>query len=215
MNIKANIDNENKVKGRPIVNGFATLNTEPSKLLGQIFRIHLNNLIDLFKTQNIHYPIVDGSRKVIDRLNLISLDSYYFDNIYFSFDFSSLYTSIKKWTVFDTIHFLGAVLKLRKSEVNLMKDLFLFIKKYAYFTVGNKTLYLQKEGFAMGSYDSGDGANLVLLKSEYFMLQDKAISSRLIEFLRFIYDGSMAIVIKPEFLNDFLQKKCIILSKRT
>ena len=46
-----------------------------------------------------------------------------------------------------------------------MKHLFKFIKQYAYFAVGNKLLYLQKEGFAMGSYDSVDWSNLVLLKS--------------------------------------------------
>ena len=168
---KASISNEAIVKGRPIVNGFATINTEPSKLLGQMFRKHLNSLKDLFKIKDIHCPIIDGSRKDIDRLRLISLHKHDLDSIYFiSFDFSSLYTSIKKWTVFDTIHFLGAVLKLNPLEVRLMKDLFIFIKSYAYFTVANTKLYLQKEGFAMGSYDSGDGANLVLLKSEYFML---------------------------------------------
>ena len=204
---KASIENENKVKGRPIVNGFATLNTEPSKLLGTMFRIHLTNLINLFKARKIHCPIVDGSRKVIDRLNAKSLENYNLDDVYFiSFDFSSLYTSIKKWTVFDTLHYLGATLKVEQIEVNLMKALFMYIKRYACFTVGNTKLYLQKEGFAMGSYDSGDGANLVLLKSEYFMLQDTTISSRIIEFFRFIDDGSLTVELKPQFINSFLKK---------
>ena len=56
---KACSNNENKVKGRPIANGYATLNTEPSKLLGEMFRIHLINLVNLFKTNEIHCPLVD------------------------------------------------------------------------------------------------------------------------------------------------------------
>ena len=199
--------NEYKLKGRPIVNGFATLNTEPSKLLGEMFRKHLNTLIELFKTNNIHCPVVDGSRKVIDRLNSISMKKYDLNDVYFiAFDFSSLYTSIKKWTVFDMIHFLGAILKLDKTEIYLMKDLFRYIKEYAYFSVGNTKLYLQKEGFAMGSYDSGDGANLVLLKSEYFMLQDRKIVDHVIDFFRFIDDGSMIVILKHYFLNTFLKQ---------
>ena len=77
-----------------------------------------------------------------------------------------------------------------------MKDLFRYIKEYAYFSVGNTKLYLQKEGFAMGSYDSGDGANLVLLKSEYFMLQDRKIVDHVIDFVRFIDNGSMIVILK-------------------
>ena len=79
-----------------------------------------------------------------------------------------------------------------------MKDFFLLLRWYAYFTVGTKKIYLQKEGFAMGSYDSG--------KSEYFMQQDKFISSRLMFFFRFIDDGSMAIVMKPKCLSEILKK---------
>ena len=83
---------------------------------------------------------------------------------------------------FDMIHFLGAISNLDKTEIYVMKDLFRYVKEYAYFSVGNTKLYLLKEGFAMGSYDSGDGANLVLLKSEYFMLQDRKIVDNVINF---------------------------------
>ena len=82
----------------------------------------------------------------------------------------------------------------------------MYIKRCACFTVGNTKLYLQKEGFAMGSYESGDGANLVMLKSEYFMWQDTTISSRIIEFFRFIDDGSLTVELKPQFINSFLKK---------
>ena len=206
LQTKANVQNEHLVKGRPIVNGFATLKTEPSRVLGHMFRRCLNSLKDKFYDKHILCPIVNGSRAVVDRINNIDLNQYDIDDIYFiSFDFASLYTSIKKWTVFNTIHFLGAVLHMSKSEVNIMKDLFEFIKQNAYFTVGYTYLYLQKEGFAMGSYDSCDGSNLVLLKSEYFMLQNKSIKDKIIDFFRFIDDGSMIVQMKYEKIGNFLK----------
>ena len=207
LTMKANKDNEKDVKGRPIVNGFATINTEPSKLLGTIFHDCLDRLLMVFKDKNIQHPIVNSSDQVIERLKMINLQEYNLDDIYFvSFDFSSLYTSIQKWTVFDTNDFLGSILMLPKSEVLIMKDLFKFIKQYAYFTVGNKLLYLQKEGFAMGSYDSVDGSNLVLLKSEYFMLQNKEISDNMLDFFRYIDDGSMIVVLKDQNIREFITK---------
>ena len=167
----ASPDNESELKGRPIVNGFATLNTEPSQLLGKIFSNCLHECICKAASENIISPIIASSKEVKDRLSRLSFSKYKLDDIYFiTFDFSSLYTSIKTWTVFDIIHFLGAFLKLDKPLKNLMKDSFNFIKQNAYFTVANTLLFLQKEGFAMRSYDSADGANLVLFKSEYSVI---------------------------------------------
>lgn len=202
----ANSDIEHKLKGRPIVNGFATINTEPSKLLGEMFHKYLKEFIHKFTKLHGKCPIIDGSRTVVDRLSALSFKEYDLEDIFFvCFDFASLYTAIKKWTVFDMIHFLGAFLHLNKSETNLMKDLFNFIKDNAYFTVGNKLTYLQKEGFAMGSYDSCDGSNLVLLKAEYYMLQNCEIISHVVEFFRFIDDGNMIIYIKPEYIKTFIK----------
>ena len=203
----ASPDNESELKGRPIVNGFATLNTEPSQLLGKIFSNCLHECICKAASENIISPIIASSKEVKDRLSRLSFSKYKLDNIYFiTFDFSSLYTSIKTWTVFDTIHFLGAFLKLDKPLINLMKDLFNFIKQNAYFTVANTLLFLQKEGFAMRSYDSADGANLVLFKSEYnyYMLQNSKLKAHIIEFFRFIDDGSMIICIDFEDIKHFL-----------
>ena len=204
---KASPHNEKELKGRPIVNGFATINTEPSKLLGEIFHCCLLQMVNAFKESNIRIPVVNSSMQVIERLRQMNLQSYNLDNIYFiSFDFSSLYTAIKKWTVFDTIHFMGKILELEKAEILIMKELFTFIKTYAYFTVGNKLLYLQKEGFAMGSYDSVDGSNLVLLKSEYYMLQNPEISSCILDFFRYIDDGSMIVYIQHDKIREFTSK---------
>ena len=51
-----------------------------------------------------------------------------------------------------------------------MKDLFNFIKSNACFTIENCMLHLEQEGFVIGSYDSGVGTNLVLFKSEFYIL---------------------------------------------
>ena len=45
---KADSKIEHKLKGRPIVNGYATLNTEPSQLLGKLFNNCLDRLKRLF-----------------------------------------------------------------------------------------------------------------------------------------------------------------------
>ena len=53
----------------------------------------------------------------------------------------------------------------------------------------------------MGSYVSGDGSKLVLLRSEYFMQQNSSIINQIIESFRFIDDGSMIIHSKQQFLG--------------
>lgn len=204
---KASPELEAELKGRPIVNGFNTLTTEPSKLLGQLFRQCLIDITRQANDEGITSPIVSNSKEIVDRLLSIPFSKLNLDNVYFiTFDFSSLYTSIKKWTVFDTIHFLGAHLNLSKNMIKIMKELFNFIKQYAYFTVGNNSLYLQKEGFAMGSYDSADGANLVLFKAEYYMMKNSQINKHILDFFRFIDDGSLVVYIQQDCINDFLTK---------
>ena len=204
---EANPTLEKELKGRPIVNGFATINTEPSILLGAIFRDCLERCIQKAATEGIQSPIIYSSRDVINKLNELTLQGYNLDNIYFiTYDFSSLYTSIKKHTLFDTIHFIGHFLQLDRNLINLMKDLFTFIKNNAYFTIGNKYLFLQKEGFAMGSYDSADGANLVLFKAEYFMAKTSFIMKNILDFNRFIDDGCIIVNINFDRLEEFISK---------
>ena len=57
LTMKANKDNEKIVKGRPIVNGFATLNTEQSKLLGTYFMIVLTDCLWYLKTKISNTPL--------------------------------------------------------------------------------------------------------------------------------------------------------------
>ena len=95
LTMKANKDNEKNVKGRPIVNGFPTLNTEQSKLLGAIFHDCLDRLLMVFKDKNIQHPIVNSSDQVIESFKMINRQEYNLDDIYFvSFAFSSLLGSI-------------------------------------------------------------------------------------------------------------------------
>ena len=53
---RADINSERTLKGRPIVNGYATVNTEPSKLLDKLSKTCLNNMMVLFHRKEIHYP---------------------------------------------------------------------------------------------------------------------------------------------------------------
>ena len=59
-----------------------------------------------------------GGSNVVTKLNKLPFQEYDLDQIFFvTFDFSYLYTSIKKWTMFDTFHFLGALFKLYERFV--------------------------------------------------------------------------------------------------
>ena len=80
--------------------------------------------------------------------------------------FSSLYTSIDNNTVIDSFMFLQEHLNIDACIINFMLDLFNYIKHNAFFHIGFKRLFLQKEGLAMGSYDFADIVNLVLFISE-------------------------------------------------
>ena len=66
-------------------------------------------------------------------------------------------------------------------------------------------LYLQQEGFAIGSFDSMDGANLVLFKSEFYILQNKNIKDHIVDFYRFIDDLILILCIAFEDLKSFLE----------
>ena len=58
----------------------------------------------------------------------------------------------------------------------------------------------------MGSYDSMDGANLVLFKSEFYILQNKNIKNHIVDFYRFIDDGSLILHIVFEDIKSFLEE---------
>lgn len=185
-------NNEKLIKGRPIVNGFASINVEPSKLLGQIYKYVINKAIKKAEDMNIDNPMVTSSQNVVEHLNSIDIEKVHVDDLFFvSFDFSSLYTSISNKSIYDMILYYGQLLELDSSMINLMTDLHGFIKDNAFFDVANKHMYLQRNGLAMGSYDSCEAANLVLFKAELNMLKNKGICRHIVAFYRFIDDGCL------------------------
>ena len=58
----------------------------------------------------------------------------------------------------------------------------------------------------MGSYDSAVGANLVLFKSEYFMARTSNINRFILDFNRFIDDGSMIVYTEHGEIKEFISK---------
>ncbi len=140
----------------------------------------------------INNPMVGSSKDVVNYLDSAMFAPEDIEQLYMvSFDFSSLYTSISNRSIYQMIIFFGTFLDLDMSLVNIMMDLHNFIKSNAYFTVAGKQLFLQKNGLAMGSYDSCDGANLVLFKAELDILQHKNIMKHIKTFFRFIDDGCL------------------------
>ena len=189
LNTPPCISNEHLLKGRPICNGFACINTEPSRILGKLLRKFLNILR---KDLGTVCPIVDSSLQVIQHLYKLNFDGFDSDNIYFiSFDFASLYTSLKVDTILQMFHRLKSILQLDEETITLMIDLFTFVKQHAYFHVAFSKLYLQKEGLAMGSYDSAESANLSLLMSEIDLHKDTCYANNILAFYRYIDDGAL------------------------
>ena len=140
--------NKHLLKSRPIVNGFNTVITHPSKLLSKLVKIFLNKLRHEFSDTHV---LVNSSVEVVNQLDKIRIDPYGMRLHFVSFDFSSLYTSISNNTVFESFSFLERHLDIDVCTINLMFDLFNYIKHNAYFHIGFKCLFLQKQCLAKGS----------------------------------------------------------------
>lgn len=67
LKTRADKYNEQELKGRPILNGFATFKTEPSKLLAKIFDDCLLRLTEKFQENGIKIPVVKSSKQVVER----------------------------------------------------------------------------------------------------------------------------------------------------
>ena len=122
---KASPRNQNLLKSRPIVNGFNTVITHPSRLLSKLVKIFLNKLKNKFSDT---YVLVNSSFEVVNQLDKIRIDPYDMRLHFISFDFSSLYTSISNNTVFESFSFLERHLDIDVCTINLMFDLFNYIK---------------------------------------------------------------------------------------
>lgn len=187
---KASSSIQHLLKSRPIVNGFNTVITEPSKVLSKLVRYFLKKLRLKFKHCD---TLVNSSLQVVNQLKTISIDPYDMELHFISFDFSSLYTSIDNYTVISAFLFLQTQLHIEQATIQFMIELFYFIKNNAYFHVGFKRLFLQKQGLAMGSYDSADIANLALFISEIHLFSFSNVSRKILYMARYIDDGTIVL----------------------
>ncbi len=179
---------------------------EPSTLLGGMYKHVIDKATSKAESMGIPNPMVNSSKSVVDHLKRIKILPKDIDDIFLiSFDFSSLYTSISNQSIYQMIIFFSNFIELDVSVTNMMMDLHNFIKQNAYFKVANKHLFLQKDGLAMGSYDSSDGANLVLYKSEINMLQDDRITKHIIAFFRYIDDGCLIMKGKIDDIKQYIK----------
>jgi hypothetical protein len=138
--------NEPSLKGRPIVNGFATLNTEPSRLLGSLLKGYLKDITVKASLQGITSPIVYSSLEEVSLLEEIAIPPDDLINMFFiSYDFTSLYTSITSEHMMETIHFVGEFLDLNHSTVQFMIELCSYIRGHAYFHVGQNSCTFKRK----------------------------------------------------------------------
>lgn len=172
------------------LNGFNTVITEPSKVLSKLVRYFLKKLRLKFKHCD---ALVNSSLQVVHQLKTISIDPYDMELHFISFDFSSLYTNIDNDTVINAFLFLQTQLQIEQTTVQFMIELFYFIKNNAYFYVGFKRLFLQKQGLAMGSYDSAGIANLALFISEIHLFSFSKVSDKIFYMARYIDDGTIVL----------------------
>lgn len=72
--------------------------------------------------------------------------------------------------------FLQTQLQVEQTTIQSMIELFYSIKNNAYFHIGFKRLFLQKQSFATGPYESADIANLALFIFEIHLFSFSMVS---------------------------------------
>ena len=123
-------NNLTKLTGRPIITAHSWITSNPSCLLGiELDRITLQ-LKNLFKEQNIPYPLIYNSYDLLlmlDKLHIINM----YDLCLTTFDFTSLYTNISYHDTTRAIIMSRKLLNLpnfyRNYLLNLNKNLTLLL----------------------------------------------------------------------------------------
>jgi len=184
------IHNEQHLTARPIINGFSAMNVEPSKLLDNLLSKILFDLELLCTQLGLPSTIVPNSQFIIDDLQylVLSLDDT-LDHWLISFDFESLYTNIPRSLLTDTLIKLQPFLNLSDDLILMITELSDFLAAHAFFHVGFTDIFLQREGLAMGGYESVSVANLVLRTAELCIFSDHRFDDYIIRFFRYIDDG--------------------------
>lgn len=174
---------------RPIVNGYASVNITASKILRKYVVEMKDKLLKKFADNNLNVPIINNSEEFLKNIRNVQWNFQMITNMWLvTFDFESLYTSIKIHHVLDTFVQLYKILDIEENIYRFMIKLCKFIMNNTYFHIGHQFIFKQKSGLAMGSYDSGEIASLVLLYREYKALLDHSLQN-IHNLSRYVDDG--------------------------
>jgi len=177
------------LKGRPIVNGFAAVTVTASRLFHKFIVKLRNKLCDKFIEKNLCIPTINDRNKFIKNIQNVKWSSDLLTKQWLvTFDFESLFTNVKIYHVLHTLLSLRELLNIDNNEHRFAVSMCNYILNHTYFHVGHNRLYKQTSGLAMGAYDSGEVASLVLLYREFLALQDDKLHN-VIMLNRYVDDG--------------------------
>lgn len=184
-------ENQNILKGRPIVNGYNFTTSQVSRLFGEKMSKITEQLRDQFATQDIPFPCLKNSDELIETLH--ELPDMNLQDIMqtwiITFDFESLYTNITSEHVCNMLHLAHEQGFINEQDYNTCELLYDFIQTNNFFHIGYKKFFRQINGLSMGSYDAQDTSNNVLLFKEFLLLQDPDIKKHVTIYKRYIDDG--------------------------
>jgi len=189
----AHFDIQDRLCARPIVNGYAAVNHTASRVLHKYIIQVRDRLIEKFQAEGLLVPTVGDRNKFLDNVREIRWKFLDITNKWFvSFDFESLYTNVKLNHVLHTLLSLRELLGIDNQKHRFIVSLCNYVLGHTYFHIGHDRIFKQTSGLAMGSYDSGEVASLVLLYREYLALKDPRLHR--IEMLnRYVDDGFVII----------------------
>lgn len=203
-----NPENENILKGRPILNGFNFTTSAVSRIFDDYMMHITRKLKDLFQSSNITFPCIKNSDELINTLNsLPKLDTHDLTNIWLiTFDFESLYTNITSDYVYEMLNSAQRHQFISSNEHQRCMLLYEFMQNNNFFHIGHKKFYRQTNGLSMGSYDAQDTSNNVLLFHEFQLLLDREIQEHTIFYVRYIDDGFVAVIGDISIVNMITSK---------
>lgn len=199
-----NHNDENKLKGRPIISAHSWITVEPGKFLGNILTEWKNDYIEHLESHGITPTLTKNSHNIATALENTTFTGTLFNIQIITFDFESLYTNIRNEDVMYALNHLKSTLTIPGQIFNLAVDLFLFCQNLCYFSSAD-SLYLQKDGLAMGSYYSAQSADLTLAVFEENLISQISTTWPLQLFRRYLDDGLIITNINPLHLPYFTQ----------
>ena len=202
-----NPENEEQLKGRPILNGY----NFTTSVVSRLFNSYMENITSILKCRFEHsgitFPCLKNSDDLIHSLN--SLPIFNLNDItntwIITFDFESLYTNITKEYVLGMLNFSLHENFLSKSEYDICTELYNYMQNNTFFHIGHKRFFRQINGLSMGSYDAQNTSNNVLLIHEFTLLRHPLVQKHVKIYRRYIDDG-FAIIQGDILIVDKIRK---------